>query len=163
MKLRCERDNLLEALTTAGRAGSGRSGATAVLPGIRLSLAGDRLEVTGTDQDLDHLDRSGGRRACPTGWSLRPARLLTDIVRALEPGAVMLQGDEEELQVSAGRSQFMLRPYRPGDFPHLPAPSGASCLPVDGGPGRSVAPGRESRLVGGHTSRTDRGAHGRGG
>ena len=52
MKLRCERDNLLDALATAGRAGSGRSGATAVLPGIRLSLAGDRLEVTGTDQDL---------------------------------------------------------------------------------------------------------------
>ena len=38
----------------------------------------------------------------------------------------MLQGDEEELQVSAGRSQFMLRPYRAGDFPHLPTPSGAS-------------------------------------
>ena len=36
----------------------------------------------------------------------------------------MLQGDEEELQVSSGRSQFTLRPYRPGDFPHLPAPSG---------------------------------------
>ena len=125
MKLRCERDNLLEALTTAGRAGSGRSGATAVLPGIRLSLAGDHLEVTGTDQDLT-ISTEVAVAGLSDGVVVAPARLLTDIVRALEPGAVMLQGDEEELQVSAGRSQFTLRPYRPGDFPHLPTPSGAS-------------------------------------
>jgi DNA polymerase III subunit beta len=125
VKLRCERDNLLEALTTAGRAGSGRSGATAVLPGIRLSLAGDHLEVTGTDQDLT-ISTQVAVAGLSDGVVVAPARLLTDIVRALEPGAVMLQGDEEELQVSAGRSQFTLRPYRPGDFPHLPTPSGAS-------------------------------------
>ena len=28
--------------------------------------------------------------------------------------------------MSAGRSQFTLRPYRAGDFPHLPSPSGAT-------------------------------------
>lgn len=125
MKLRCERDNLLDALTTAGRASSGRSGATSVLPGIRLSLAGDRLEVTGTDQDLT-ISTEVAVAGLSDGVVVAPGRLLTDIVRAFEPGAVLVQGDEEELQVSAGRSQFVLRPYRPGDFPHLPAPSGAS-------------------------------------
>ena len=60
------------------------------------------------------------------GTVVAPGRLLTDIVRALEPGAVQLQGDEEELQVSAGRSQFMLRPYGAADFPHLPAATGPS-------------------------------------
>ena len=35
-----------------------------------------------------------------------------------------MQGDDEELQVSSGRSQFMLRPYRLGDFPQLPSSSG---------------------------------------
>lgn len=123
MKLRCERDNLLDALATAGRAGSGRSGASAVLPGIRLALEGDRLEVTGTDQDLT-IATEVAVSGLADGVVVAPSRLVTDIVRALEPGAVQLQGDEEELQVSAGRSQFTLRPYRPGDFPHLPTHSG---------------------------------------
>ncbi len=125
MKLRCERDQLLDALTTAGRAGSGRSSASAVLPGIRLNLVGERLEVTGTDQDLT-ISTEVAVAGLTDGTVVAPGRLLTDIVRALEPGAVLVQGDEEELQVSAGRSQFVLRPYRAGDFPHLPASTGES-------------------------------------
>jgi DNA polymerase-3 subunit beta len=123
VKLRCERDHLLDALSTAGRAGSGRSGGSAVLPGIKLNLAGERLEVTGTDQDLT-ISTQVAVAGLADGTVVAPGRLLTDIVRALEPGAVQLQGDEEELQVSAGRSQFMLRPYGAADFPHLPASTG---------------------------------------
>ncbi len=110
-------------LSTAGRAGSGRSGGSAVLPGIKLNLAGERLEVTGTDQDLT-ISTQVAVAGLADGTVVAPGRLLTDIVRALEPGAVLLQGDEEELQVSAGRSQFMLRPYGAADFPHLPASTG---------------------------------------
>ncbi len=123
MKLRCERDNLLDALATAGRAGSARSAAGGGVPGTRLSLSGDRLEVTGTDQDLT-ISTEVTVAGSADGVVVAPGRLLTDIVRALEPGAVQLEGDEEELRVSAGRSQFMLRPYRAGDFPHLAPPSG---------------------------------------
>ncbi|HET9058402.1 MAG TPA: DNA polymerase III subunit beta [Acidimicrobiales bacterium] len=121
MKFRCERDNLLDALATAGRASSGRSGG--VLPGSRLHLSGDRLEVTGTDQDLT-ISTEVTVSGLTDGTVVAPGRLLTDIVRALEPGAVTLDGDEDELRVSAGRSQFTLRPYRAGDFPHLAAASG---------------------------------------
>jgi DNA polymerase-3 subunit beta len=125
VKLRCERDNLLDALATAGRASSGRAGGAGVLPGTRLSLAGDRLEVTGTDQDIT-ISTEVTVAGLSDGVVVAPGRLLTDIVRALEPGAVLLQGDEEELQVSAGRSQFTLRPYRAGDFPHLASTGGPS-------------------------------------
>lgn len=125
MKLRCERDNLLDALATAGRAGASRAGGAGVLPGTRLTLSGDRLEVTGTDQDIT-ISTEVNVAGLSDGVVVAPGRLLTDIVRALEPGAVLVQGDEEELQVSAGRSQFMLRPYRAGDFPHLSRESGQS-------------------------------------
>ena len=81
------------------------------------------MEVTGTDQDLT-ISTEVAVAGLADGVVVAPGRLLTDIVRALPPGAVVVQGDEEELQVSAGRSQFMLRPYRAGDFPHLPPPSG---------------------------------------
>ena len=52
MKFRCERDVLVEALGSAGRAAAGRSGALPVLGGVRLSILGDAMEVTGTDLDL---------------------------------------------------------------------------------------------------------------
>ena len=81
MKLRCERDNLLDALATAGRAGSARSGGPGALPGTRLSLTGDRLEVTGTDQDLT-ISTEVVVAGQGDGVVVAPGRLLTDIVRA---------------------------------------------------------------------------------
>src|SRR5204863_4520321 len=52
VKFRCEREALAEALATAGRAATGRTGALPVLSGLRLELAGHQLTVTGTDLDL---------------------------------------------------------------------------------------------------------------
>ena len=52
VKFRCEREILAEALATAGRAATGRTGTLPVLSGLRLELAGDQLTVTGTDLDL---------------------------------------------------------------------------------------------------------------
>lgn len=132
MKLRCERDSLVEALALAGRASSGRPSAGSTPAGTRLSLSGERLEVTGTDQDLTistEVPVSGGG----DGMVVAPGRLLTDIVRSLEPGAVTLEGDEDELQVSSGRSQFTLRVFRAADFPQMPTPPGVRVsLPTAG-------------------------------
>jgi DNA polymerase-3 subunit beta len=131
VKLRCERDALLEALSTAGRASAGRAGSS-VSPGVKLSLENDKLGVTGTDQDLTvatALNVAGAE----DGVVVAPGRLLTDIVRALPPGSVLVQGDDEELRVVAGRSEFVLRPYRAADFPQLAAASGSSVsLPAAG-------------------------------
>lgn len=125
MKLRCERDSLLEALALASRAGSGRSAGPGTPAGTRLALSSDRLEVTGTDQDLT-ISTQVSVAGSVDGVVVAPGRLLTDIIRALEPGAVVLQGDEDELHVSGGRSEFMLRVYRPGDFPQPPPLGGTS-------------------------------------
>lgn len=125
MKLRCERDSLLEALALASRAGSGRTAGPGAPAGTRLALSGDKLEVTGTDQDLT-ISTQVPVSGSADGVVVAPGRLLTDIVRALEPGAVGLQGDEDELHVSGGRSEFMLRVYRPGDFPQPPPLGGTS-------------------------------------
>ena len=51
MKFRCERDVLLEALTTTSRA-TGRGAALPVLSGVRLEIVGDTLSLAGTDLDL---------------------------------------------------------------------------------------------------------------
>ncbi len=132
MKLRCERDVLVEALGTAGRAVAGRSGALPVLSGVRVETTGDRLRVTGTDLDLTitvETTVTGGA----DGVAVAPGRLITDIVRALEPGAVALEADDDELRIAAGRSQFSVRTHPAGDFPRIPAATGdAVTLPGAG-------------------------------
>lgn len=123
MKFRCERDVLVEAISTAGRAAAGRGGALPVLGGVRLSISGDSLEITGTDLDLTITVQTtvGGGT---DGVVVAPGRLITDIVRALEPGAVNLEADDDELRIASGRSHFTVRTHPAGDFPHLPVPSG---------------------------------------
>ena len=52
MKFRCERDVLVEALGTTGRAAASKGAGSATLAGIQLRLAGDRLSLAGVDRDL---------------------------------------------------------------------------------------------------------------
>jgi DNA polymerase-3 subunit beta len=123
LKFRCERDVLVEALGTAGRAAAGRGGSMPILGGVRLSITGDALEVTGTDLDLT-ITVSTTVTGSGDGVVVAPGRLVTDIVRALEPGAVSVESDEEELRIASGRSHFTVRTHPAGDFPRLPVPSG---------------------------------------
>ena len=90
MKFRSERDLLVDALATAGRAVSSRGGALPVLSGIRFVLEDKQLQLTGSDLDLTitvdiSVDGSGD------GSVVIPAKLVTDVVRALEPGAVAIE------------------------------------------------------------------------
>jgi DNA polymerase-3 subunit beta len=132
VKLRCERDLLVEALSTAGRATAGRGGALPVLSGIRLELSGDRLTLTGTDLDLTisvECDVAG----TSDGIVIAPGRLVTDIVRALEPGAVTIDAEDDDLRITSGRSQFSVRTHPAADFPRIPSPTGETVtLPVEG-------------------------------
>lgn len=118
MKFRCERDLLVESLTTSGRAASNRGGALPVLSGVRVEVNGDELQLAGSDLDLTmhvRVEVSGdGDGAC-----VLPARLTTDIIRSLEPGVVSISGDDE-IQINSGRSQFTIRTLPLAEFPKLP-------------------------------------------
>ncbi len=130
MKFRCERDTLVEALTTANRAVTTRGSAAATLTGIRAEVSGNRLVVVGTDLDLTvrvEVEAIG----LDDGALVVPARLAADIVRALEPGAVTFEGGEDEVEISAARSRFVVRTFSVEDFPVLPDPRAAQVtLPV---------------------------------
>jgi len=122
MRFRCERDVLVEALSTAQRAVTNRNAALPVLAGVRLELAGDLLRVTGTDLDLFaqvQVEVVGEA----DGDAVVPARLAADIVRALEVGVVRVEGGEDELNISSGRASFSVRTYVAADFPKVPAPA----------------------------------------
>ena len=121
MKLRCERDVLIEAIGTAGRAVAARGGALPVLSGVRMEVTGDRLHVAGSDLDLTiQVDVPVAGSA--DGVCVVPARLAADIVRALEPGAVSIEAGDDEVRITSGRSHFAVRMLPAGEFPRLPAP-----------------------------------------
>jgi DNA polymerase-3 subunit beta len=122
VKFRCERDILAEALTTAGRAATGRTGTLPVLSGLRLELHGDRLGITGTDLDLTiQLELVVGGEV--DGGVVLPARLVSDIVRSLPSGRVEVTVGDDEVKISAGRSQFSVRPLSLDDYPRLATPA----------------------------------------
>ena len=135
MKFRCERDVLADAVSSAGRAATNRTGTLPVLSGVRMEVAGDTLTLTGTDLELTIrlTIEVGGER---DGAAVVPARLVGDIVKALPAGAVEVElGDGDagaEMSISAGRSQFSVRPLALDDYPAQADPPGdAVTLPAE--------------------------------
>jgi DNA polymerase-3 subunit beta len=121
VRLRCERDVLAEAIGTAGRAVAGRGGALPILSGVRLEVSGDRLHLAGSDLDLTIQVEVPVAEAVD-GVCVVPARLVADIVRALEPGAVTVEAGDDEVRIVSGRSHFAVRMLPAGEFPRLPGP-----------------------------------------
>ena len=122
MKLRCERDTLLEALATTSRAAATRAGAVPALSGIRFEVKGHTLRLTATDLDLT-IQGVLNVDGVADGVAVVPARLVTDIVRALPPGAVTMAFEEGEASIAAGRSQFSVRTLPAEEFLRLAEPA----------------------------------------
>lgn len=123
MKFRCERDVLVEALGTAGRAAAGRGTSLPVLSGVRGQLTGDQLRLTGTDLELTisvEVTVSGAA----DGVVVLPSRLASDIVRALPAGSVEVEVADDEARISAARSEFSLRVLPADEFPRLTEATG---------------------------------------
>ncbi len=132
MKFRCERDSLVDVLTTAGRAVSSRSTTTMALGGVRMESQGNRLAVVGTDLDLT-VHVSTEAIGIADGVCIAPAKLLADIVRSLEPGAVTIESADDKVEIAAARSRFSLRTFPVDDFPILPEPPApVTSLPAAG-------------------------------
>ncbi|MCY4517960.1 MAG: DNA polymerase III subunit beta [Acidimicrobiaceae bacterium] len=123
MKLRIERDALVERLALASRGVNARGGGLFVLTGLHLRADEEGLAVTGTDLDLTVRTRLRTAVEAP-GETVVPARLLTDIARALPPGEVDLQVTDDEAQITSARAQFSVRTLPTADFPTLPQPAG---------------------------------------
>lgn len=88
------------------------------LQSLRLTLTGDHLHVVGTDLDLTiEVDTTVAGQG--DGVVLVPARLTTDIVRSLEPGAVQIEATDDEVRLTAGRSAFSVRHVPADEFPRV--------------------------------------------
>jgi DNA polymerase-3 subunit beta len=91
------------------------------LGGVRIESTGNHLAVVGTDLDLT-VHVSTEAIGITDGVCVAPAKLLADIVRSLEPGAVTIESEGEKVEIGAARSRFSLRTFPVDDFPSLPEP-----------------------------------------
>ena len=122
MKFRCERDTLVEALASAGRAVANRGGALPVLSGVRAELTGDRLRLTGSDLELTieiEITVAGER----DGVAVLPAKISSDLVRSLGDPRVEVAVDGDEARITAGRFESSLRLLPADEFPRLAMPA----------------------------------------
>jgi DNA polymerase III subunit beta len=102
------------------------------LGGVRIETSGNHLAVVGTDLDLT-IHVSTEAIGISDGVCVAPAKLLADIVRSLEPGAVTIEAEAEKVEIGAARSRFSLRTFPIDDFPTLPEPpQPATFLPAAG-------------------------------
>jgi DNA polymerase-3 subunit beta len=102
------------------------------LGGVRIESVGNHLTVVGTDLDLT-VHVSTEAIGITDGVCVAPAKLLTDIVRSLEPGAVTIESEGDKIEIGAARSRFSLHTFPVDDFPSLPEPpEPATFLPAGG-------------------------------
>jgi DNA polymerase III subunit beta len=123
VKFRCERDVLVDALATAGRAVSSRGGSLPVLSGVLLQLNGDHLQLTGSDLDLT-ITVETTVAGQSDGVAVLPAKLASDITRSFGSGAIHVEVQNDEARLSSGRSEFALRLMHADEYPKFEPPSG---------------------------------------
>ncbi len=94
-----------------------------MLSGVRAEVKGNTLTVTGSDLDLT-VRVSVEVDGQDDGVAVIPARLASDIARALDAGTVIVSAGADEAEITAGASQFVVRLMPAEEFPQLPVPAG---------------------------------------
>ena len=117
VKFRCEREVLADALATAGRAATSRTGTLPVLSGLRLEVR--RRRAVGhrhRSRAVDPPDRRRRRRARRRGRRPGAPRGRHRARAAVGRGRGRARATTE-VSISAGRSQFAIRPLGLDDYP----------------------------------------------
>ena len=130
MRIRAERDDLVDVLSRAGRAVE-RAPPLPILQGLLIEVTGQTMRVTGTDLDVT-VRTELEVEVLSAGTTVVPARLVTEAVRKLPPGAVTFQAEGGEIEISGGGPLFRFRELSTADFPKLAEPSLKGAVTVEG-------------------------------
>ncbi len=130
VRIRAERDALVDVLSRAGRAVGTRS-PLPVLQGLLVEVTGKKMQVMGTDLEVT-VRTELEVETTEEGKTVIPSRLATEAVRKLPPGAVVLEVKEGEIVITGGGPRFRFRELRIDDFPKLDDPDLSEAAGVDG-------------------------------
>jgi len=130
VRIRAERDDLTDVLGRATRAVGTRS-PMPILQGVLVEVTGRTLRVTGTDLEVT-VRTELEVEVMEEGRTVVPARLATEAVRKLPPGAVTLEAGEGEVEITGGGPRFRFRELAVDDFPKIAEPALDGAVTVDG-------------------------------
>ena len=130
MRIRAERDDLADVLSRAARAIGSRS-PLPILQGVLVEVIGSKMRVTGTDLEVT-VRTELEVEVMEDGTTVIPARLASEAVRKLPPGAVVLQAADGEIEITGGGPQFKFREMPSDDFPKLGDPDMDGAVEIDG-------------------------------
>jgi DNA polymerase-3 subunit beta len=102
-----------------------------ILQGVLVEVTGKTMRVTGTDLEVTvrtELDVE----VMDGGSTVIPARLATEAVRKLPPGAVVLQAEGGEVEITGGGPRFRFREFTVEDYPKIGEPDLTGAVTVDG-------------------------------
>ena len=102
-----------------------------ILQGVLVDVTGRSMRVTGTDLDVT-VRTNLEVEVMEPGTTVIPARLATEAVRKLPPGAVVLQAEAGEVEITGGGPRFRFREFNVEDFPKLSEPDLTGAVTVDG-------------------------------
>lgn len=103
-----------------------------MLSGVHMALSGDSLTLTATDRELTikvHLTVAGDG----DGEAVVTARLIGDVVRSLDAGAVNVSVEDGEIHIDSARSTFSLQTMNAEDFPQTASLEGDPVVLEAGG------------------------------
>jgi len=130
VRIRAERDDLADVLARAGRAVGTRS-ALPILQGLLCQVSGGRLVVTGTDTEVT-IKTNLEVEVLEEGRTVVPAKLASEAVRKLPPGAVAMTAADGEVEITGNGPRFRLREMSVDDFPQLTDVAVTGGIEVDG-------------------------------
>ncbi len=124
MKVSCLQENLAKGLSIVGRAASPRS-TLPILSHILLATDGGRLRLSATNLEIG-INCWLGARVEEEGAIAVPARTLIDLVSALPPDRVDMEGVVRtmSLNLRCGRSEANIKGMDAVEFPPVPVPEG---------------------------------------
>ncbi|MBN1953786.1 MAG: DNA polymerase III subunit beta [Anaerolineae bacterium] len=131
MRVSCLQENLTRGLSIVGRAVSPRS-TLPILSHILLATDGGRLRLSATNLEIG-INCWIGARVEEEGSIAIPARTLIDLVNALPPDRVDMEGIVRTmtLNLRCGRSEANIKGMDAVEFPPVPVPEGESGIQID--------------------------------
>ncbi len=120
MKISCDKEVFLKRLVAASRAVTTRPNLDA-LNGLHFLTKDGMLTITGSNLDMTiraHFEVS----VKDDGEVVVPARTLTNIVRALADGEVVIETEADKVMISGGAAKFEMSTYPVTEFPSVSDP-----------------------------------------
>lgn len=119
MKFSTDRESLLNALQLVAGVVERRQ-TLPVLSNVLVVAESGKLELTGTDLEVEIVARVQGVHVDVPGSSTIPARKWLDICRSLpEASDISIQLEGEQVELVSGRSRFMLSTLPASEFPNV--------------------------------------------